>query len=176
MALTRKERENLVIALFVEGWPVEQARNVYPSSEARYGWQTVDLVKKWFETLPIAEAQHLQDERVRLAYERQHGVHLSGDRLLGADGTSDLGLAGYLRGVRREVEALSPDALAETLLRREKYAQFERKRGPWPPAIFMPLQRSWSLRGGAQALFIAEHCPELVEAYDAFGEEEAKIY
>lgn len=176
MALTGTERENLIKALFVEGLNPEQARGRHPSSDACYAWQTVKRVKTWFETLPIEEAQHLQDEDVRLAYERQHGAYLPGVHLLEADGTSDLGLVGYLRGVRREIAGLSTEALDEAVRSREKYAVFERKRSPWPPPSFIPWQRSWSLRGRARALFVAEHCPQLVEAYDAFGEEEAILY
>ena len=173
MALTRTERENLVIALFVEGLNVERARN---QPEARYAWQTVKNVKVWFETLRIEEAQHLQDESVRDAYERLHGVQLLEVNVREADGTSELGLLGYLRGVRREIAALSTQSLEEGLRRREKYDEIQREMSPWPPAIYVPFQRSWSVRGGVMPLFIADHCPELVEVYDAFGEAENALY
>lgn len=92
-------------------------------------------------------------------------------------------LIGYVREVRQEVPEMPLEALEAYIMNRTEeehtgaeYAALESKWRKTTPMPWIVVQRTWLGRKGAYPLFVAEHCPELVEAYDAWCGEEAGLY
>lgn len=100
----------------------------------------------------------------------------------------------YLDHVRKEIWVLPQEALDTQIEaarkqdeRAEKYAELERKWRPEGANLFgirlsvvvmdpWVVPRGWVFREGDYPVFIAEHCPEIVDAYDAWAQQEAKLY
>ena len=83
----------------------------------------------------------------------------------------------FLRRVRREVGALTPRAFRQAERIRASYWELNTKWKSTPRTtyLYVPWPRTWLGLEGAEVVFLAEHRPRLLEAYDRWGDAEASF-